>query len=432
MTPFLAPLLDVSYAKGPARWNDPEGNDRARAMSDAFKGTRDKKVPPAGRWETSSFADLSAWQNYFAGNPLFPFADPPQDAARDVLAALHKFDPVLDELRTTSDRPYSVFPIHYERHFNALLPHLAVLKGVSQIVRLRALARLSAEQTDAALDDCRFSLRLAESIASEPTLISQLVRIAMLNSALQPVWEGLARHQWTDAQLVELQAELARVKILPDYARAMRGERNMANALLDDLRTGKQKGDQGLLSDDGMFSPSGMRLWPRGWFYQNQVAINRLYLERTIPMVDAEQHRVFPDRAHEADSEPELKRRSPYNIFAALLYPAVSKSALRFTHAQSCLDFATVACALERYRVAEGRYPEKLDQLVPRFIGALPNDVITGKSLQYHATADGLFVLYSVGWNESDDGGEVKIRSTKSRNNTDPKEGDWVWAYPGK
>jgi len=152
-TPFLAPLLDLNYAQGESRWNDPAGNDRARALSDAFKSAGDKKAPLAGRWETGNFVDLSTWQTYFDGNSNFPFATPPTNSPLDVLAALKKFDPVLDELRAASARPYSVFPIHYERTFNALLPHLAVLKGVAQIVRLRALARLGAGQTDAALDD---------------------------------------------------------------------------------------------------------------------------------------------------------------------------------------------------------------------------------------------------------------------------------------
>jgi len=254
----------------------------------------------------------------------------------------------------------------------------------------------------------------------------------MLNVALQPVWEGLARHQWSDAQLVELQAELARIKVLPDFGRAMRGERNLANVLLDDLRTGKLKNEQGSLSDEGMLSYSATRFLPAGWFYQNEVSINRLYLERSIPIIDAEQHRVFPDRVREAESAPELQKRHFYNVFAALLYPAVNKSALKFAYGQTCLDLATVACALERYRLSEGRYPEQLASLVPRFIATLPTDVIDGKALHYQPTADGLFVLYSVGWNESDEGGEASIRTTKTSRNVDSKEGDWVWAYPGK
>jgi len=49
--------------------------------------------------------------------------------------------------------------------------------------------------------------------------------------------------------------------------------------------------------------------------------------------------------------------------------------------------------------------------------------------LHYRRTDDGQFVLYSVGWNETDDGGEVAFTSGGS---VDVNTGDWVWRYPAK
>jgi hypothetical protein len=40
-------------------------------------------------------------------------------------------------------------------------------------------------------------------------------------------------------------------------------------------------------------------------------------------------------------------------------------------------------------------------------------------------------VLYSVGWNQSDDGGTVVLNES-SRKTVDIKKGDWVWQYPAK
>ena len=69
---------------------------------------------------------------------------------------------------------------------------------------------------------------------------------------------------------------------------------------------------------------------------------------------------------------------------------------------------------------------ETLDLLAPQFIEKLPPDVITGALLKYHRNADGNFTLYSVGWNETDDGG--KTVATK-QGSPDPDRGDWVWQY---
>jgi hypothetical protein len=71
------------------------------------------------------------------------------------------------------------------------------------------------------------------------------------------------------------------------------------------------------------------------------------------------------------------------------------------------VNLARTACALERYRLAHGKYPQTLDSLAPQFIAKLPHDPIGGQPLHYRTTDDGQFILYSVGWNEKDDGGIV-------------------------
>jgi hypothetical protein len=90
---------------------------------------------------------------------------------------------------------------------------------------------------------------------------------------------------------------------------------------------------------------------------------------------------------------------------------------------------ALVVCALKRYRLAHGQYPETLDGLVPQYVEKLPRDIIGGRPLNYRRTDNGQFVLYSIGWNEKDDGGTVVLTDSKPpRVNLD--KGDWVWEYP--
>ena len=88
-----------------------------------------------------------------------------------------------------------------------------------------------------------------------------------------------------------------------------------------------------------------------------------------------------------------------------------------------------MAIALERYRLVHGEFPESLDALAPQFTGKIPHDVINGQPLKYRREANGQFVLYSVGWNEKDDGGAVGLTQSGGVNN---EKGDWVWRYPAK
>ena len=85
------------------------------------------------------------------------------------------------------------------------------------------------------------------------------------------------------------------------------------------------------------------------------------------------------------------------------------------------MDLARTAIALERYRLAHGEFPESLDALAPQFIAKVPHDVIGGQPLKYRRTADGQFVLYSVGWNETDDGGVVGFSQKVKARWTFPK-----------
>ena len=75
-------------------------------------------------------------------------------------------------------------------------------------------------------------------------------------------------------------------------------------------------------------------------------------------------------------------------------------------------------------------WPKTLDALVPQFIDKLPHDIIDGDPLKYHRDDDGQFGLYSVGWNETDDGGVVSLATNDY--GLDFKRGDWVWRYPAK
>jgi hypothetical protein len=81
------------------------------------------RVPHVGRWQLAELTDLKAWQFYYrlpqdTNSPYFPhtnefpLAAQPQSPATDVLLALSKYDPVIEELRQASRMPSSRFPLN--------------------------------------------------------------------------------------------------------------------------------------------------------------------------------------------------------------------------------------------------------------------------------------------------------------------------------
>ena len=67
---------------------------------------------------------------------------------------------------------------------------------------------------------------------------------------------------------------------------------------------------------------------------------------------------------------------------------------------------ATVGAALERYHADTGKWPDKLAQLVPRYLTRVPDDPFASPAAppHYGKDGDGVLTLWSVGENGRDDG----------------------------
>jgi len=398
------------------------------------------------------FLDLVAWKEAFdavqAGqtNSSQQFTSGKLDlasraaAAPAVLADLASSETELDQIRAASNRPYARYPVVYdmENPWGILLPHLGNIKRNVQRLQLRACAELAAGRSDDALADVKLMLYLADSSKTEPFLISYLVRLACVHLAIQPVWEGLAEHAWSDAQLQELQALFQQYDFFPQMEQSLASERAAAILTAELLARGKYHLND--LTDDPSHSGSALanlagRMVPHGWYYLEQLHYCQLFQLQLNGAFDVEKRQVFPRQIESNTNalEQAFAGRNPFTtictrhqLLAVIMLPALHKIPMRAAAAQTAVDEAAIAGALERYRLANGQFPETLEALVPRFISQMPNDVISGEPDKYHRTNDGQFVLYSVGWNEKDDGG------MSGQTLFDDKQGDWVWQYPAK
>ena len=401
----------------------------------------------AGDRSQGRFINLSAWQNYYRElarkTNEFPVPAQPGSPAADVLLALSRHAAVLEELRAASQLPASRFPLSYDNESpgSILLPHLAALKSCAEVLQLRSAAELQNGQPQPALADVRLGLQLADKIRTEPILISQLVRLAMVQIMLQPVWEGLARRQWTDPELVALEAELSKLDIAADFQRGLHGEIACQIGEMERVRRHPEELDslQVFQADDSSgslsFLPGGpfARLIPSGWFRQNEYRSARTTMDYYFPAADAARGTFSPDLARRGDAAvaAEVKSPCPFNLLERVLMPALGNAARHFAFGQASVALARTALGLERYRLVRAEFPETLGPLAPQFLAAVPADPIGGQPLKYRRPAADRFVLYSIGWNETDDGG-VQVFEKGASAPLDQKQGDWVWQYPEK
>lgn len=346
-------------------------------------------------------------------------------SAEAVLQVLEVARPASNEIEILAARPAARFPILYEDGYNASLEHIGYLMGIARFLSLRVSAEAAAGQGNSAEADVILMLRLAETTKTERFLISHLVRAAILKIATSSVWEGIERGCWNDTQLAEIEQKLAAVDLSHGLADALRGERAAVN---DESERGARSGGLfDLVKIIAPMAPGSLEeyvvkalcaICPRGWVYSDRAFYNRS-MQRAIECAEASPLRDFSTSLQvelAAMGEPAIY----FHLLARGALPGIFGTDRNFAETEARLREARIACALERFRLKHGEYPESLAPLAPDFIAALPDDPMTNQAFHYRRDAPGDFLLWSVGWNDTDDGGVP----SDARNAT---VGDWIW-----
>jgi hypothetical protein len=275
------------------------------------------------------------------------------------------------------------------------------------------------------------------------------VRIKCVQLAIQPIWEGLADRIWSDAQLREIQSRFQSYDFLTDMKPALDCER-AAGVLTADLVKKKGLGMLVELVGPGPLDSMDRKFanWcggfiPDGWYDLERVSYCRLLEVQMDGAFDLEKKRVFPKQIstnmraldRELDGGRFGKTVSGllhHRILAAMLLPALDRIPVKAATAQTAANQVVLACALERFRIANGSYPESLEALTPRFVSQLPTDLLTGQPYEYHRAKDGQFVIRSSGWSETSDEKSSSTLGAILKNLFREQESDWVWRYPAK
>jgi hypothetical protein len=366
----------------------------------------------------------------------------PQAPAADLLHALRGIEPQLDELRAASLKPLAQFDIDRTAPFEESPDfNFVAIRALSQILAYHACAELALEHRDKAFADVRVIHRFSDSLKNENTLVALMIRVALQGLALEPFWQGWAEGRWSERELADFQELFGRVDLLPEFSRVMNAERAGVSALVE--KYGIRGNEFWRVTMRSETEPKdwweavrkktqklGWKLIPRGWVYQNLVSYNHRIQAFTPPSLRSKPPTVSPAEVDQLKERVPLEiPGGPYGWLSQMAIPNFARALETLARVQTFVNQAKIVCALERCRMARGQYPESLAALAPQFVEQLPVDVINGGLMKYRRTNDGKFVLYSVGWNGTDDGGTPALtRDTPAK--PDFTRVDWVWRYP--
>ncbi|MEO6053586.1 MAG: hypothetical protein ABIP97_06200 [Chthoniobacterales bacterium] len=349
-----------------------------------------------------------------------------QSAATVILNAFKEKKNLWNALNDAAEKPEARFPAQYEKLFVTPLPHLTMLIACSSMLTLRAVAHMEAGESQEAERDIKLILRLSDSLSTEPFLISHLVRISCVRMASQSIWEGIERHVWTSEELEDFENQLASEKLLDGLCLAYRGERGGFNTLCSQMAQGNQSSGKELYSEmaqENQSSGKELFTWwpliPWHWLYSDMAFYSRALQDR----IDILTQPNGINKNTYSEVFIHSKRERLKHLLSAQIIPAISGAGRKFAETQSQIEMTRIACALERYKIACGVYPETLDALIPNYIEKLPNDVASAKPYHYRRNAPDKFTLWSVGFDGVDDNATPVAKAAEG----EIEKGDWVW-----
>jgi hypothetical protein len=317
----------------------------------------------------------------------------------------------LSLLRQAAAKPGCSFDRDYGRpSFDMLIPELYPLRTGARLLALDAICRASDKDYRGAMEDVNAMFRMVEHVSSDLPMVSQLVAMAVDGSAIDTLHHVLASGRVPPEDLAAIH--------LPDgmsyrtaLRRAFRMEEACCLALFQQIGEG-QIGLMEIIAVPGGYppaNPSPLRPLYRVFLLGDDIAAHT----RFAAQMDRAAGLSY-DRAKEVAEQLDRDLVAhPGGVLTALLMPAFNAALEAAARAEARRGTARVGLALYAYRARNGRLPEKLDELAPDFMAAVPCDPIDSQPLKFKRTAQGA-VVYSIGPDMTDNGGAPFDREKKT------------------
>lgn len=267
---------------------------------------------------------------------------------------------------------------------------------------------------------------LARMERDEYTLVAQMIRVAVAGLGVTVTWDALQVPGWTEPQLERMQRAWEQVDLVEAVQTGLVGERAGGVQLFTWMRhaSGLQAGR--LLFNPSFFGWSPARpaleevletyllapTYKLAWINEDELFFLRSMQEGLGPVRLLKEQRSWVEaRAGVTNAVTRLNRLlgwpSRYRyLVSSMAIPNYARAVDRAVQAETERQMTLAAIALKRFHVRHSNWPPSLGALVPEFLAAVPYDYMSAKPLCYHPMADAGYVLYSVGEDGKDDGGD--------------------------
>lgn len=339
----------------------------------------------------------------------FPiFGSPgPLPAVGEPWPQLENAERLLARLKTPLDQIHEAtrrggrarFKLDFNEGLGLPFPHLHQLRTLALLLSLEAHVHAHRDRPARAVQSIHVIFMVARSLEHEPALVSHLVRISCYHSANDVLQKLLPVVIFSDEDLQQLQADLRGVDWSAGLRRALTGERVSGIEIFRDPKN---------LEKTGIDEERFRQLGPNRWRVTRQQDF-ALYVDLNEKLISATRS-PWPAAINLARlTQDELKskdgNRLPFYL-SNMLLASLDQAFVLSARAQAMGDVTDTAIAIERYRSHHGELPSAWAELVPEFMPHVATGPFDGEPLRYKRT-DEHYLLYSLGPDGNDDGGEV-------------------------
>jgi hypothetical protein len=382
----------------------------------------------------------------------------------DVAAAVAQNEKAIELLHQIIDKPDFDFQLKYEHGIADMVFTnlcLSESKQAAQRLETAVLCDLHSGNTASAVKNLRAMLAVVKAMRDERLVISELVRIALAQIALTANWEILQSPNLTDEQLPELQNDWTGLNFVRGEENALAMERVTSETTLTKWRksdtalqnyfntwfTLAEPNKRKVFFDRAKLGIQIFR-WRYWWSYTDELQLMKGYQIFLETARLAETNYSLLTALREQDNQvgilgidtnstgslyfTDVNRIDLHSVLSGSVF-SLSRVLDKAMNAEAAKQMAITAIALKRYQLKHGNYPADLNSLVPEFLPAVPLDPVDGQPLRYRPNADGTFLLYSVGENGKDDGGDPSLEKGVTGSSFYWQNYcalDWVWPQP--
>lgn len=369
----------------------PEENS-ALVISESYKllGNFEQRKP---LWELGKLPDIAAIKS----SPQQLLTPPSINLIKTTLGA---FQPSLVEARKVAKLPQGRFEITYAPNIaNTILSPLDATGAITDLLTIDAFIQAQDGKSQQAMESTHAIFNIARSVGEIPFPISYQVRGRICAQSIRMLELTIALGEPSKDSLSQFQSLLENEASFPMFLHIAKANRASNYAILSALKKDKDiiktlqkdfdlKDDEAIATKLVLEEPTIL-----SWLLKYS---NSLVAIANFPQQDQQK----------AVTELALKLNEKNMLFVKL-FTSPPKKIWETSHSNlAILNCAITSLAMERYRITNGKWPRKLDELVPEYLAKLPTDPFNGEPLLVGTIPGGL-VIYSVGPDLQDNNGLI-------------------------